>query len=225
MSDSKKKKVNFIFRIVMFFTLGCFIGCLLETILCYIQLGFFESRKGLIYGPFNPVYGIGVILVIFFLEREKKRYLIFLAGAFLGGLVEYICSWVQESTFGTISWDYHKYFLNFDGRTSLFYMFWWGVLSYIFIKAIYPIFLKFIYLIKEKYRLTVSITLIVFFSLDILISGYACIRQKQRIDHIEATTIIQKFFDNNFPNERMNKLFPNRKIAKTNVKINKVIEN
>jgi uncharacterized membrane protein len=137
MGNSKKNKIDFMFRIVMFFTLGCFIGCLLETILCYIQLGYFESRKGLIYGPFNPVYGIGVTLVILLLEREKKSHLIFLTGAFLGGVVEYICSWVQENTFGTISWDYHEYFLNFGGRTSLFFMFCWGVLSYIFIKAIY----------------------------------------------------------------------------------------
>ena len=35
---------------------------------CYIRNGHFESRKGLIYGPFCPVYGIGATLLIIILN-------------------------------------------------------------------------------------------------------------------------------------------------------------
>ena len=218
----KDNKVNLFFRLMMFFTIGCFVGCIFETFLCYFQRGYFESRKGLVYGPFNPVYGFGVVVIVYALEHKKKNISIFITGALLGGGIEYICSWIQEKVFGTLSWNYSKYFLNFDGRTSLYHMFWWGVLAFIFIKCIYPFVLKLIYKIKEKYRLILSICLLIFFIIDSLISSYACIRQKQRIDKISATTKIEKYFDKNYPDSRVNKLFPNRRLATTHQKVKNI---
>ena len=47
------------YKLFWVFFIGCFAGVVLETIYCLIQRGHYESRVGLIYGPFNLVYGIG----------------------------------------------------------------------------------------------------------------------------------------------------------------------
>ena len=54
--------LNF-YKLVWIFTVGCLIGFAVETVWCYVQYGHFESRKGLIYGPFSPVYGFGAVLL------------------------------------------------------------------------------------------------------------------------------------------------------------------
>ena len=49
------------YKLFWVFFIGCFAGVVLETIYCLIQRGHYESRVGLIYGPFNLVYGIGAL--------------------------------------------------------------------------------------------------------------------------------------------------------------------
>lgn len=222
LKSTKQEKIDLIYKIVMLFTVGCFVGVVFETILCYFQRGYFESRKGLIYGPFNVIYGFGIVVIALILERYKKTPSILVVGSILGGIIEYLCSWCQETIFGTTSWDYSNYFLNFDGRTSLYHMIWWGILSLLFMKLIYSPIKKLIYKVKEEKRLVISIILIIFFIIDILISSYANIRQTERIEGIKATTPIQKFFDKHYPDEYINKIYPHRRNAKTKVKISTI---
>ena len=42
------------YKLFWIFLVGCVIGCLVEMLWCYLNEGFFESRQGLIYGPFFP---------------------------------------------------------------------------------------------------------------------------------------------------------------------------
>ena len=73
----------------------------------------------------------------------------------------------------------------------------------------------------KKGRLAISIIIIVFFLLNSIISGYANYRQFERSKHIEAKNAIQVFFDKHYPDERVNKVYPNRRDAVTHEKINK----
>lgn len=212
--QKNQSKINEHYKLIMFFLLGSFIGCLFETILCYYQRGHFESRRGLIYGPFNPIYGLGAVALVYYLENKKNIFSLFLNGAFLGGLVEYLCSWIQETFFGTTSWNYTNYPLNFDGRTSVYHMLWWGVFSVIFMKLIYPFVLKVIYSIKEEKRKIINIIVLIFFVINGLISGYASIRQEERSRNRKATNVVQKFFDRHYPDSLMERVYPNRKNKK-----------
>ena len=51
------------YQLFWVFFIGCFLGVVVETIWCVATRGHFESRKGLIYGPFNLVYGFGALLM------------------------------------------------------------------------------------------------------------------------------------------------------------------
>ncbi|MBQ8333199.1 MAG: hypothetical protein IJX93_05440, partial [Clostridia bacterium] len=52
--------LNF-YKLFWVFTIGCFIGVVIETFWCLLRYRKLESRKGLVWGPFNLVYGFGAL--------------------------------------------------------------------------------------------------------------------------------------------------------------------
>lgn len=103
-----KQKLKELGKVFLVFIIGSILGYIFEMIVVLFQKGHFESRQGVIYGPFTPVYGIGIIMYYIFFKKVEIRKLpqVFLVSMILGGATEYICSFIQEQWFGTISWDY-----------------------------------------------------------------------------------------------------------------------
>ena len=196
-------------KIFWIFIIGCVFGCLVEVLNHFIHYGNFVSRSGLIYGPLNPVYGFGLVIFVLFLSKIKNPILIFIGGMLLGGGFEYVCSFVQENVFGSISWDYSHQLFNIGGRTSLKYMLIWGVLALIFMKFIYPILSNLIEKIPVKIGRILTVILVVFVIFDAVISIIACLRQSERAMGEEASNRVEVFLDKHYPDERLNKIFEN----------------
>ena len=196
-------------KIFWIFIIGCVFGCLVEVLNHFIHYGNFVSRSGLIYGPLNPVYCFGVVIFVLFLSKIKNPILIFIGGMLLGGGFEYVCSFVQEKVFGTISWDYSHQLFNIGGRTSLKYMLIWGVLALIFMKFVYPILSNLIEKIPVKIGRILTVILVVFVIFDAVISIIACLRQSERAMGEEASNRVEVFLDKHYPDERLNKIFEN----------------
>ena len=207
----KEKKKNQIFKNLFLFTFGCIFGYVFETILCFFQFGHYESRQGLIYGPFNVIYGFAFMFAPILLEKYKdKPVYLFLLSFCYGGIYEYLCSWFQETFFGTNSWDYRTHFLNFDGRTSLFMMCVWAVIGFLFIKICYPLLLKLMQQIKETFYKPLTLIFTVFFIVDILLSSLAMIREQERLKGHEALTLIGRWVDKTYPSQFLDKIYPHR---------------
>lgn len=69
----EKKIVKELAVIFWIFIIGSIVGYIAEMIVVLFQKGYFESRQGLVYGPFTPVYGIGGVIyyLVFKLIRTK----------------------------------------------------------------------------------------------------------------------------------------------------------
>ncbi|WP_297631931.1 putative ABC transporter permease [uncultured Clostridium sp.] len=205
-----KKEIN-IYKLIWIFMIGSVLGCVVETLWCFIKNGYFQNRQGLLYGPFIPVYGIGCVLCTILLYKiaHKRGSLIFLISAVFGGIFEYVCSWVQQQMTGTISWDYSKAALSIGGRTSIEYCIFWGVLGVFFIKEVYPLFNKIIKFFSDRTIKIVTIIFILFMVPNILLSTLAVRREDARMQHIPAKTSVARFLDKHYPNSYMEKVFPN----------------
>ncbi len=101
-------------KLLWIFILGCLAGYILEVAFNFVRTHNYETRQGLIYGPFAPVYGIGMVAFYLVLPKLNRIVDIFLMSTLLGGITEYLCSFFQEKLFGTISWDYSGMFLNIN---------------------------------------------------------------------------------------------------------------
>jgi len=200
-------------KIFWLFIFGCFFGFLMETILTFLHTGQILSRKGVIYGPFNPVYGFGIAILTICLAKRQNILIIFVLSALLGGSFEFICSYLQEKLFGTISWDYSNHPFNIQGRTSLKYMIYWGFLGTIYIKLVYPLLSKSIEKIPIKIGNIITIIMLIFITIDCIVSIAAGLRQEERKDGIPAQNNIEKIIDKVYPDSRMDKIYENGKDA------------
>lgn len=199
------------FKIFWVFIIGCLAGYILEVTWHFILTRGFQTRQGLIYGPFAPVYGLGTLAFYLVLPKIKNIFNIFWVSALLGGITEYLCSYFQERLFGTISWDYSGLFMNLDGRTSITYCILWGILGILFVKFIYPYIEK----LFNKMNMTVitkfvTAFAVVFMVFNISISSLAARRQYERREHIAPQNDIDEFLDEHYPDEFMNKVFANK---------------
>ncbi len=211
--ESKKDIFNkFVFMFIIGSVLGTYHEQILYLIKHYLVSGeiTWVSRRGLLYGPFSPIYGIGAVIIYFlFCFKKRKWYVSFTYGCLLGGIYEYVMSFLQEKIWGTVSWDYSNRFLNIGGRTTVPYMIFWGLLALAFVYFIYPLICKIYNKIPSKIANVVFIVLFIFLVGDILISVVAVTRQSLRHKGVEAKTFIGRFCDKHYTDEFLKKIYAN----------------
>lgn len=102
--------------ILMFFIFS-FVGWLWEVSLHLVSDGVFVNR-GVMHGPWLPIYGAGCVMILIILYRLRKKPVIELISIIvLCGMVEYFTSYFLEiSHNGMKWWDYSGYLLNLNGR-------------------------------------------------------------------------------------------------------------
>ena len=205
------------YKVFWVFFIGCFLGVMLETVFVWITSGSYMNRTGLVYGPFNLVYGIGAVLMTVCLRPlQKQRDLwIFLGGALLGGAYEYTCSWLQEQVLGTVSWDYSEMPFNLGGRVNLLYCLFWGILALLWVKDIYPRLSNWIEMhVPKNIGVILTWILVVFMLVNTGMSALATFRMSQRYENVPATNAVWQFFDERFPDERLERIYPSMQHTK-----------
>ena len=134
---SKTTKDKIIEYIIYFFIYS-FIGWLIETIYALFVHGYFVKR-GFLFGPLCPIYGFGAVLLLLATKKlYKKPFLKFLIATIAFTLFEYMVSFILEMLFGLRWWDYSNDFLNIQGRVSLLYSIFWGVIGLILLEKLHP---------------------------------------------------------------------------------------
>lgn len=200
-----------LYKLVWIFFIGSILGVLVEILWCLLTLHRIESRSGLLYGPFNLVYGFGsmaITLSLYWLRKKDSIY-VFIGGFLVGGTFEYICSWIQQVIFGTVSWEYSGMILNIQGRTNFFYCIFWGILSVLWIKVVYPGMSTIIERIPYKKGIAITWVIIVFMIFNSGISAMAVFRGTERHSGVPASNSIERFLDKHYPDNKLKKVYPN----------------
>ena len=209
----KKSIIQKLTKIFWIFLIGSIIGYGIEMIVGLVQNGHFVSRQGLLFGPFIQVYGVGLVAYYLVISNiKKKSYIkIFFITMLLGGIVEYLFSYLQETWFGTISWDYSNLLFNIHGRTSLLHCLYWGVGGVLFVRFILPLIRSLNEWCKNTNFRFITAFLVLFITFDIVMSGMAGSRQLERKNNIAANGYIDNFFDEYYPDEKLEQIYSNAK--------------
>lgn len=218
------------YKLVSLFFIGAFLGDITETVFCLATTGVLMSRSSVVYGPFSIVWGLGCALLTLFLYRyrNKSEGYIFIAGTLLGGVYEYVCSVFTELVFGTVFWDYSGFAFNLGGRINLLYCFFWGIAAVVWLKLIYPPLSRLIEKLPLRTGKILCNCLIVFMIFNMILSSLALARYTQRNTAPSAAETreeqansgsgqgdspLNAFLDRHFPDERMERIYPNAKIV------------
>ena len=206
-----------LYKLLLVCFVGSFAGVVVEMLWCLITNGYVESRAGLVYGPFNLLYGAGAVVLTVALYRYRNRgYLLsFLGGMVVGSVVEYVCSWGQEALFGSRSWDYSGMPFNLTGRICLIYSVFWGVLGVLWIKDLYPRMAKWILKVPNKAGKILTWCLTAFLVVNAVVTCVAVARWSQRVQGEPASGAFWSFVDERFPDERMERIFANMEFGQS----------
>ncbi len=199
------------YKLFWVFFIGCFAGVIIERLWALLRYGIVEPRVGLIYGPFNLVYGIGAwaLTSALYPFRNRSPLFSFLGGMLIGSTVEYGCSLFQELVFGSVSWDYSNRPFNLHGRICLLYSVYWGMLGVLWIKEIYPRLAKAILKIPNHVGKALTWVLAAFMVFNSVMTGAAVYRWMERRNGERAGNHAEAYFDAHYPDERMAQIFSN----------------
>lgn len=206
-------KISVLFWCFVIFSI---LGMITEMIFCYATTGVIESRQGLVWGPFCPIYGVGACIAIVSLQNIKDNNIkLFIYGAILGGVVEYILSYMLEAMYGTRFWDYSYLKYNLNGRICFLYSIFWGILAIIVIKKITPIINNIIKKMHKKssYKI-IEKFILAFLVLDSICTIWAVSSYKTRIKNIyynkkQSNSFFSNMGQKLFSDEYMLRAFPN----------------
>lgn len=117
-TENKKQRMDRMRYLFLIFLAGCVIGWIYEEIFYWITEGLLRNR-GILYGPWLPIYGIGALGIYAMKPLKKHPVLLFFLCSVVTGVVEYIIGFAGIHLFGMRLWDYRGLLWNLDGIICL----------------------------------------------------------------------------------------------------------
>lgn len=148
------------YLLLWIFFVYAFLGWCTEVSFAALTSGRFVNR-GFLNGPVCPIYGVGVVIVLFFLDPLRgNTFLLFLGSVLLTSLLEWVTGFVLEKIFHQRWWDYSNEPFNLGGYICLRFSIAWGLACLFVVEIIHPSILWLIHLIPH----TLGLVLLALFS-------------------------------------------------------------
>lgn len=199
------------YRVFWLFLIAGVAGDLIEVAFWLLTRGELISRSSLLYGPFSLVWAMGAVLLTLAFHRmdDQSPARIILAGTVLGGVYEYICSWVQEALFGACFWDYRHLPFNLNGRVNLVFCLFWGAAAIVWVRLAYPALYGLVGRIPRQTGQRIAAAAAVFLVCSTALSAAALCRMDQRREGVPALGAVARFLDEAYPDSRLKTRYPN----------------
>ena len=211
------------FLIFMFYSI---LGWLMEVTLTFVRNKKFVNR-GFLIGPYCPIYGSGVLLIMFILKRYLDRPLgLFCMAVIICSILEYLTSYFMEKIFKARWWDYSNKKFNINGRICLEYAMFFGVGGTIIMYFINPMIINVMNATSSTVIKVLAITLFIIYMVDNIISYIVMFKFRSTVGNLtqgdnteEITKIIKdKFKSLSWLNKRLTEAFPNLKAYTKKIK-------
>ncbi|WKY47610.1 DUF975 family protein [Eubacteriaceae bacterium ES3] len=173
--------------ILIFFTM-CLIGWVWEVTQFLILDGAFINR-GVLHGPWLPIYGVGAVLILTFLYSFRKNPTRnFAMIVLVCGLVEYFTSVFLQLFFDAKWWDYSGYFLNIDGRICAEGLLVFGLGGMMIVYVLAPMLDSLFKKLSTRIVVPICLILLLLFSTDL---GYSAKHPNTGTDITDYSTTQQ----------------------------------
>lgn len=125
--------------LLWYFYAYAFLGWCSEVAFAAIRKGQFVNR-GFLNGPVCPVYGVGLVTVIWILAPvQDQLWLLYLGAVVLTTAIELVTGFAMEQLFHQRWWDYSRVPLNLGGYVCLPFSLIWGVACVAIVRRLHPL--------------------------------------------------------------------------------------
>lgn len=170
------KKTNELF---LFFLLTSIIGWFYEVFLEVVIYRWGYSNRGVLTGPYCPIYGVGAVVLLLCLYPLKKQnikigsvsitpILVFVGIVAITTAIELAASYIMEWITGDWMWDYTRFTPNFQGRIALNPSIRFSVGGMAFLYLLYPLHQKLMKKCRDKTAFVISLIFGIIFLVDCL---------------------------------------------------------
>ncbi len=157
-----------------------FLGWCYEVFLETVVYRWGFSNRGFLWGPYLPVYGVGVLLLLTCLRGWSRRKLligrlnlmpvvVFLAVVILTTAVELAASYILEWKTGGWLWDYTRYTYQWQGRICLSASMRFGLGGMVILYGLQPLLERGLIWLGENRQKMLYMILMPLFCLDLVI--------------------------------------------------------
>ncbi len=172
-------------QLIFYFAFYSIVGWILECIYCSIGQRKVVNR-GLLYGPWCPVYGFGAVALIVTLSPLTSYPLLFVPLSILvTSIIEFVTGWIFEQVLHMKLWDYTGKFLSIKGYVCLKNSLIWGVLSALFIWFIHPQVEKVYLHLGSDVTYYGSLVILLVFGVDFLVSLIQSVKMSEHLRVLE----------------------------------------
>ena len=205
-----------VLRLFLAFMIYSVLGWIMEITVVGIGTKKIVNR-GFLIGPYCPIYGTGSILIILLLNKYKGDYLaLFILGATVCSILEYLTSYIMEKLFKARWWDYSKDKFNLNGRICLRNAIAFGVLGTVMVEFVNPFVSNLIskldltefYIICGVLFVIIMTDLCISFNVMNKVKRFAFEAKKDNTAEI-TKKVKQMLAEHNYLTKRLAKAYPN----------------
>ncbi len=167
----------------IWFILYSIIGWVYETLFCSIQNLRWYNR-GMLMGPYCPIYGVGAILDILLCSNFDSGWKVFVACMLGSAVLEYATSCATEYLFHAVWWDYSDLPLNLNGRICLFASLGFGAGGLLVLYGIQPYMAALTDMIPPFWQELVALILMAVFAADCALTADSLIGLNVKLDNM-----------------------------------------
>lgn len=186
------------YQFLCFFFVYAFLGWCTEVSYAALVTGRFVNR-GFLNGPWCPVYGFGVVIVLAALEPLKNDLpLLFLGSVVLTSALEWATGFVLEKIFHQRWWDYSDQPFNLNGYICLRFSIAWGLACLFVVKLLHPSVLLVIRLVPRGLGWTLLALLAAVMAVDLAATVRTIARLNRRLSQLDQLAARIKDASNDF---------------------------
>lgn len=169
------------YELVWIFIIYAFLGWCTEVSYAALDRGIFVNR-GFLNGPYCPIYGVGVVIVVTILTPLQDNLLLLFFGSFLlTSVLEYITGFLLEKVFHDRWWDYSNKPFNLHGYVCLKFSIYWGLACTFIMKVIHPIIYRGITWIPHTLGVVLLVIFMTVFIVDCCITVSTILKFNKRL--------------------------------------------
>ena len=174
-----------LYQVFAYFLIYSCLGWCLEVIYAAVTTGQLINR-GFLNGPVCPIYGFGMVIVLFALTPlSHSLLLLYLGGVILPSALELVGGWALYKLYHTRWWDYSDYPFNIGGYICLEFSLLWGVGTLIVMKLVHPIIADAVALIPPLVGLVLMFLLYGIYAADTIATAFAASDLARDLDALE----------------------------------------